>query len=223
MSGNNKIRFIVFIYLIAFSLTGCQNQKMNNVFTEFKNDFYKIYSIKNIFEHFPEKIQNNKVLGGHWRPPCVENCYGDIYQTMMLDDNILQTIKKEKFLIVDTLGSYKFFKIDLDLIRDSIMDTNQNNTTNLIPIADLYKPDYNLGKIPNSIFFTDNHKLDTNYKYIPPKDLMLYVIESKAGDFWKIKCPQHRLDAHNQWAHGFSRGYAISEKEKIIVYWLAVW
>ena len=200
-----------------------KTKKHNNKFKEFKNYFYNTYTIKIIFEHFPEKIDNTKVISYNWEPPSAENCFGDMYESMKLDDNILQTIKKEKFLIVDSLASNKLFKIDLNLIRDSILDTNLTNTTNLIPIADLYKPDYNLGKIPNSMFFTDNHKLDTNYKYIPPKDLMLYVIEAKAGDYWKVKCPQYRLDALNQWAHGFSRGYAISEKEKIIVYWLVVW
>ena len=221
MIQNNKIPFS--LILLMFSFLSCHNQKINNEFENIKNEFTKFYSIKTIFRHFPEKIETNKVVFGHWRPPSAESCYGDMYQEMKLDDNDLKNIKDEKFIIVDSLFSDKFFKIDLDKIRDSILDTNYKNTYHLIPIADLNKPDYKLGKIENSVFFTDEYKLDTNYKYISPKDLILYVIEAKDGDYWKVKCPQKRLDFQNHWEHGFSRGYAISEKEKIIVYWLVVW
>ena len=59
--------------------------------------------------------------------------------------------------------------------------------------------------------------------YYVPSDLQVNVVDARAGDFWKNDCNEYRPESLKEWKHGYSKGFATSDKENIIVYWTMIW
>ena len=89
------------------------------------------------------------------------------------------------------------------------------------PIPYFESFDFKLGEIETSKVV--NGELHFNYQHIIPSDLEVYVVKSEAGNFWKENCNEVRPESLREWKHGYSKGFAISEKENILMYWAIVW
>ncbi len=90
------------------------------------------------------------------------------------------------------------------IIGDSL---DYSKKSNGIPIPSFVVCEKNYG--PNSIRLTENFKI--------------YVLESGAGRFMEKRYLTDNNKVSENWKNGFSRGLAINEKEKEIIYWLCVW
>ncbi len=66
----------------------------------------------------------------------------------------------------------------------------------------------------------DQYVVDT---YYVPSDLQVHVVDARAGNFWKNDCNEYRPESLKEWKHGYSKGFATSKKENIIVYWTMIW
>lgn len=76
------------------------------------------------------------------------------------------------------------------------------------------------GPIPT--FYHERQNLKIESKFLSD-DFVLYLIDAKEGIYLpeyaliKDKCPIER------WAHGYSRGIAISNERKLAIFWLEIW
>lgn len=55
------------------------------------------------------------------------------------------------------------------------------------------------------------------------KGFKIYVIDSKPGIYTDEKYLSSNPYLPKKWEHGFSKGIAISESEKVAIYWVIVW
>ncbi len=56
-----------------------------------------------------------------------------------------------------------------------------------------------------------------------PKDFKIYVIEAKPGKYLEDKYLHDCVCLPEKWKHGYSKGVALSDKRKVIIYWVTVW
>lgn len=54
-------------------------------------------------------------------------------------------------------------------------------------------------------------------------DYMLFVTQADSGKYFSDRYYNKKLILPKGWERGYSQGYAINEKEKKIIYWLAIW
>jgi len=50
-----------------------------------------------------------------------------------------------------------------------------------------------------------------------------YVIDAKPGKYLDDKYLKETNYMPKEWKHGYTRGFAISEEQKVIIYWVAIW
>lgn len=74
--------------------------------------------------------------------------------------------------------------------------------------------------IPNFIDY--ENPTNTNGIWLP-KGFELFVLEAKSGNYCKEFDLNENFQMPKGWKNGFSRGIAISEKDKTIIYWGVLW
>ena len=74
--------------------------------------------------------------------------------------------------------------------------------------------------IPNFVFETIYYNEYTKCHLM--EDFNIYVLEAKKGLFVKEQEICENI-MPNEWKHGYSKGAAISEEKKVIIYWVVVW
>ncbi len=231
MAHNNNNLSILFIFIL---FTGCSSidekylSFINNQFEEQKRTFEEDLVVSKLFDHFPESIDDTSayfLTAPPTCPPsydCINHQRGFIY---------LRTKRKENSI----LSSRYEFIYKTYYQRDSLIIINQNILAEgIFPVEKCNKAYPEAYPIP----YFEHYKFDLGYqdekkavgehtyyntKYITPVDLEVYVVDAKAGDFWKVNCNEKRPESLKEWKHGYSRGIATSEKENIIVYWTMIW
>lgn len=73
--------------------------------------------------------------------------------------------------------------------------------------------------IPNFIDYQIRNDNESIFK----KNYQIFVIESKEGVFYNDYQKKMNPNMPTYIKNGYSRGYAISENEKAIIYWLVIW
>ncbi len=56
-----------------------------------------------------------------------------------------------------------------------------------------------------------------------PNDFTLYVLDAKQGKYLKDELLTSGWFMPKQWKNGYSKGVAVSQTRKIIIYWLEIW
>jgi len=224
MVNNIKLIFYFTFQLFLVSLAGCQNNKINTAIEESRSQFHDSFLIDSIFSHVPIDINSSEFLSGFFSPPQKGNCFGEVFIVTKLNEKVLKTFANKTFLTIDSLKSNKFLLLEHHFVNDNIYNSKQSIDTSFkYPIANLNQNDFSLGEIPDSIFLKDQKVFISIPKYKMPYDLTIYLIDAQYGDYWKSGCNKFRSKFLGKWKNGFSKGYAISKKEKIIVYWLVAW
>jgi|GEM_PF-3085545 len=218
----SKFSYIIVVLLLVNITCSC-----NNSIPEYQdglNSFKKFYNEKNIVNHFPEKV--NSIRNFYCYSLSKEVNFAEIYLSANSTPNDIEILKKSNYQFVGEYNSKKFFQVSIDLIRDSseIYILKIKDINDLIPIGNIEQTDFGLGERNDTINGTNKKRVEVISKYVVPEDLKLYVIESRCGDFFiKDVCRVKRYSLLGKWRNGFSRGIAISEKYKIITYWLITW
>jgi hypothetical protein len=117
----------------------------------------------------------------------------------------------------------KNFLINQSDFKDekSPIDDFNISYTDKYPIPYFEKLDFNLGT-KNEVLTINGDTLNRDIHKVP-LDLEVFVIDAKPGNFWKVDCNEDRPKSLKEWKHGFSKGYATSIEEDLIVYWTLVW
>ncbi len=203
-----KIRFIYLkitsclIFLLLF--IGCYN---NYRYLIYYHKAISYISDTSLYDHFPDESMIRKIIVGM---PCKGGTSGlEIIIFLKKDDKQLDGFIKEHnslptYAIKDTCTNYYLYK-DNNLITQ-YDDCRKKNP----PV-----PDYR--------FWEDHDEIMFYYEDIKD-DLIYYIIESKSGKYLPDSLLTRKYQPPYEYVwNGFSRGYAISKKANLLVYWLLVW
>lgn len=226
MVQNRFNLIIIFTGVISLSVFNCYEKNTNILSNEEKKDFENSFIVNDLLSHFYEnrKGQLKYLL---INPPGCPPRYKCLSQSGQI-------------YIVNTYNSINHFQLNNFLyntqyVNDSNIIINKARLKNdIFPIKKCHN--YFNKKYPIPYFESYNFKLGGEYiekvvdgktvgeyTYSIPSDLEVYVIEAEPGNFWKEKCPEPRPESLKEWKNGYSKGIAISKKEKLIVYWVIIW
>lgn len=149
-------------------------------------------------------------------PPQSDNCYGYAILIVQCEKEDLNLIEGKHYINTGNVKSDKFY-----VLRKESSYVPKEDI--LYPIADFSEVDWYMGEVTNFIYNNELKKKFPIPVYNYPKDLKVYLIDAKKGDFWKSKCGSNRFDILGEWVHGYSKGYAISEEKRLLVYWVVAW
>jgi len=62
---------------------------------------------------------------------------------------------------------------------------------------------------------------DSNSQIGLSKDFTVYILDSKAGKFWKGLPPSEHMP--KGWENGYTKGICINKKQNLLIYWFVVW
>lgn len=75
--------------------------------------------------------------------------------------------------------------------------------------------------LPVPLFEIDEYKGNTMSGLT--EDFKLYVLDAKPGKYINEKHLQECECLPEKWKHGYSKGVALSDEKKVVIYWIAVW
>ena len=75
--------------------------------------------------------------------------------------------------------------------------------------------------LPVPLFEIDEYKGNTFSGL--PEDFKIYVLDAKQGKYLEDKYLYDCSCLPEKWKHGYSKGVALSDKRKVIIYWVTVW
>jgi hypothetical protein len=225
--------FHVLGLFIIVIIVGCSSDLskflslINKELIEQKLSFGEDFQITNLLYHFPKKVKDTTNLKFTSFPPscpptyeCIAQ-YGEIYLITKLGEH------KQKDVLEYVYQTYylkdKNFLINQSDFKDekSPIDDFNISYTDKYPIPYFEKLDFNLGT-KNEVLTINGDTLNRDIHKVP-LDLEVFVIDAKPGNFWKVDCNEDRPKSLKEWKHGFSKGYATSIEEDLIVYWTLVW
>ncbi|MEO8235465.1 MAG: hypothetical protein ABI549_08640 [Flavobacterium sp.] len=212
-----KIIILCFLQALIY---GCDNkgfliENNNKKLKEYKIDFEDT-----LVDQFPNKIpySNVNVVSN---TNVKKNDIGLLLYEYEVDGGDIKNIRKKFgkraiakykssdscFLVVnrfETDETYEKFEV-VEAIDST--EVNKECAKQLYPIPNFIGSTYSKGK--NDI------KLDDSFE--------IYVLESKAGNHFKKFDVQPSPQMPDQWKNGYSKGIALSEKNKTIIYWSIIW
>ena len=200
---------------------------------EFVNSISLMYEDVGLTEHFPVSWQNTNLRTKDWNAsyfsPCEDSsCH--CYRCMAC------FIDKVSYKYMDTLISNLNYKYKKKFYNDSLLKFNpvyikhssyplqSHFDTTYMPIYDFSEAVFNNNVMEDSLYF------DGQFWYgehqVPPSDLVVYVIDAKAGNYWTNKNEaekENRSVLPQRWKHGFSRGIAVSHSCQKVCWWTMAW
>jgi hypothetical protein len=220
-----KILISFFIIILNSYYTKSQNECMD-IFISCKEGLSSTTNINSgePLSHFPKILCEKKNQLILTIPLFGDNSAGLMYSEQLSIKQIDSI--KENFLYKDSI---LYYSPDVFRIRQFVInDTLTHFDTSVL--ARYPVPTFYLGLNKNGEIYEDwLYEVDSIVVpdkqpiYIAPKDLIIYIIDAKSGYFWND--PHHYLlrPFLGKWTHGYSRGIAVSKKEKIICYWFMIW
>lgn len=211
---------VVFILLIVSVFNGCgQNQPNTSQFyLEKKKDYEKKF-----VDQFPEKVSSssdsNRVFSYRYES---KNDVALMLYEYGLPENELKLVgnRSQK----QAVATYNY--LDSCLLIVNRFETKKTMDNYELPdIKDSTLLDkecyHNKLPIPNFIIYegdngNPNFGLDNSFK--------IYVFEAKKKKSWLKEFnmkPAYQMP--KQWQNGYSKGIAISEKKKTVIYWTVIW
>lgn len=219
----NRKKCILCIILCATNLiNGCTIK--SSEFMRYKETVNNFYKVRNVTDHIPNDSRNIKNMFCYSLSHEVN--FSEFYITISAQADDIERVKSMKYREIEYYKSNKYFQINIDLIRDSLnlYSTNVKEVDNMIPIGNFEQYDFGLGEYSDSIYSKIDSSFHKANKNNVPIDLKVYVIEAVPGDYFVSNTLKtKRYSKLGIWKNGYSRGVAISEKEKSITYWLIIW
>ena len=228
-----QIRTLLIFSLTLLLLIACDNSnvylsKMNNALKEQKAHYGKEFKKTNLLSHFPDDILSNGISLRISPPSCPPS-----YECRAQFGNVYLITKNEisnKFTEPESVFDVKYSEdsnivINLSELRKDIFPVKKCNKwyQNKLPIPYFESCDFGLGQKVAKKYIDGDSVPYFEYTYTIPSDLYVYVVKAEPGDFWKESCNENRPIALKEWQHGYSKGFAVSEEQNIIVYWVMIW
>jgi hypothetical protein len=198
-------------------LNSCNNKVTYNVI---ENKRYTETFEEHFINQFPRKIEciNYNIISNTDRAKndigLFLYVYGVSQKTFLEERNKARKcaiakydLKDKCLLVVNRFETFDTYENRKDV---EVTDSTKVN-------QDCYKNKY---PIPNFIDY-DNPKKNSDLKLDGNFDI--YILDAKAGNYFKEfdLIPNPQMPIH--WKNGYSKGIAISESKKIVIYWSVIW
>jgi hypothetical protein len=224
MAHVKNIRTFSFL-LLFFITTSCSNKSIyQQAVVEFQENLDTFYNVNGLLNHFP-KMQSKKA-SGFVCPPAIIAKSGEVLHCDLNNRKETNTLI-QNLSFIDSVQYHSnsiFILRVIELKNKSLYNQlyHFDNATinNGLPVPLFADINFGLG---DTVDYIDSAQYQTMYKSIVPKDLMVYIIDAKVGDFWKNQNTETRPETLGKWKHGYSRGIAISKEKELICYWAMVW
>ncbi len=225
-----RIKCLIIIVFLLF--LSCNFIKRRTFFVRFQENlkqqeenFSEYFTADSLFDVFPDNFENE---GNTWftSSPSIDlkegHCamYGIfILKSKMNEHNSIQKILRVPYssdscckIYLNRLTRYVDSSASYNVYKDGYL---------LVPC---FERDYVFSDstIMKSKIWVGKERYYESLYYVP-SDLQVHVVDAKAGNFWKNDCNEYRPESLKEWKHGYSKGFATSEKENIIVYWTMIW
>lgn len=217
-----KLTRISLAFLAVVCIWGCNSKSTNKVQRDSQQNYsrYKQSFEPWLVNHFPELLTGERSMAINSKNVS-KNSIGLYLYEYDVELSILQNLKQRlknnsiahystdnpMLLIVNRFETMKSYEDrEIPLLTDSTY-LDSRLYTNLYPVPNFIN--YENPKQNNGIWL--------------PEGFDLYVLDAKSGSC----CKEFGLNTNFQmpegWKNGFSRGVAISEKNKTVVYWGIIW
>lgn len=207
---------IILSILILTSCSQVENKNIENYDQEIYEGHKKMFPKENI-DHFPDTIYTS-VYSSMANKNIENNDVGLVLIETELRESSLQKVKKflssvefkaqYKYSFEDLLIVNRFekFKDNYDSFSVSSYFLDTNFFLGLYPIPNLH-----------SAFKSGNKNISIDDSY------NLFVLDSKSGNYFPNYINKVNIQMPSNWSNGYSKGIAISEKQKTVIYWFIVW
>lgn len=216
------MRLLIVLFMLVTTI-GCTFNQNN--FTPQEKLLYdlnnKYDSIREFFEdkminHFPRTIDSNTISFTESLSPD----FGDIeliYTAKTTDLSLeLKKIGRSPIAIYNADDTCLLIVNKYATSANYYKLKSPDNESNIKSLG-CYKDKY---PVPN-FWHNDYTVEDTQCKL--PDDFKLYVLEANAGIYLNKKYLTDGKFMPDNWKNGYSKGVAISEKRKVIIYWVIIW
>ena len=227
----NNFKYIAILSTIL--ILGCSTnnhlQFINQETNRLKVSFGIESSRSAFLSHFPKSIKNVNTIIESSPPSCppTYKCSAQFGDVILIVDK--SDYQEELSNLLSGEIAYKTSYLDSNIVinllelRKDIFPVKKCNKlyVNKLPIPYFESYDFGLGTIETKKEVQGELYFD--YTHTIPADLQVYVVKAEAGDFWKESCNEKRPESLKEWQHGYSKGFAISENEDMLIYWTMIW
>ncbi len=224
MDNVKKLLFVTLLLVIA--LTSCNNIFIKKHFQEEYNKSLAFFS-SGLVNHFPKEVSENtwlqKTVGGNTE--LAKYCFAS--NEILLGKSYHNSAYLKLKSYFDNLFSKVYFTNDTSLLLifpycnvikiEGEIFKNQESPER----QKLAKHNLLATSLPVPLFEIDEYHGNTLSGL--PEDFKIYVLEAKPGKYLEEKYLRNCTCLPAKWKHGFSRGVAMSDKRKVVMYWVTVW
>ncbi|MCF8355227.1 MAG: hypothetical protein K9H48_12320 [Melioribacteraceae bacterium] len=209
------------LLLLIISINSCYNNGDKARLNRFNNEYKESLSnFKHDFvSYFPKKLDEGFLELHDMKLTEYNNAF--IYLMNRYEENVYDSIRAE--ITIRSIASYVAGDSCLLVINKYKTEENwykkiriDKSNRNLLR-RDCKKEEF---PVPN---FYQTRFLDNTTPCKLPQDFRLFVLEAKRGKYWDDKYLYGSQNLPTDWKHGYSKGFAISDKRKIIIYWFSIW
>ena len=201
----NKIPILLILFIIFAS---CENTgEWKNKYVETLNSYPSILT-----SHFPQKDSLK------------QDFFSQIFYPSEFSPLLYYIKQTESDTTIDSLISdsskipysdSSFYIVNKHLRKDNTLSMPQSYDS-------FEAQDFEKNAVPIPNFYKSSDFKEENYHYLNDS-YSIYIVEASSE-----KCCEeelHRGDWHmpNQWKDGYTKGYAINEKENEVIYWYVIW
>tara|TARA_R110002167_G_C12412589_1_gene628078 strand:+ start:80 stop:670 length:591 start_codon:yes stop_codon:yes gene_type:complete len=196
------MRYILCLFIII-GLSSCKDKayEYEKEFLEKYVDGKRALSYE-LTDHFPSHLKADKQLSISYPAGAYANGMANMIFSHKVDSTDFNTVTRK--LKLSKIKTYQPTDSIFIIIGDSL-DYSKKISGIPIPSFQSYERDFGL----NSKYLTDNHNL--------------YVLEYKPGQYMDKEYLTSKNKLPEKWKNGFSRGIAINESQRELIYWTCVW
>ena len=204
-----KLKVLIILFSVfLFACIGSDSQTIDYEQVNKEYEEYKSFFNKKLVEHFPDKIDSNITA-------LTQSIYNEadyISLTIANNEEQIQSIN------LPYIAKYKSSDTCLFVIK-SLENLDHRNTDLVNKISKTCNCKNMLPLFNSEVSRFKNKeihcKLQDGFTY--------YVIDAKPGKYLDDKYLKETNYMPKEWKHGYTRGFAISEEQKVIIYWVAIW
>jgi hypothetical protein len=187
----------------------CNSNKIGN--NKSNEDYLEVLGRMDsqLTDHFPAKIFATNYSTYYAKKEKKNEVYL-IHYAYNVSNNELKSVRR--FAGSKSIAHYNAY--DSCLL---IINRNETKWDSLTADSNCY-----IDKFPVPQFKDVIHPQNSNYVKLN-SNYVLYVIEANSKDYYKTYNLKPNERMPNDWRNGYSKGIAINEKEKAIIYWIAIW
>ncbi len=216
----NLLTLTILLLSISCTITTTKKEREKSI-REFKERIKKYDP--SFVDHFPSNLNTNDNISFIERSA---QTFGEtsIFLSLYDADSMVVSKLKDK-LTRNAIANYHPNDSSL-LVLNRFTDTK-----NLLSIRSARKSpemiwlidsvDYK-NKYPVPNFFFSRYSTPKTISRLPA-DFRLYVIDAKPGRFWENKYLSNGKFMPEKWKNGYSKGIAIDQTDRNIIYWFAIW